>query len=236
MGTWPVRGQQNPNFWDDQLREYIDDVDASKAPLDSPVFTGNPTAPTPTTLDDDTSIATTAFVRDQGYATETFVTDVVDDYAPLASPALTGNPTAPTPDVADDDTSIATTAFVKDAIGGSAIGGVWATWVPTITASSGTFTTVSGAGRYTVIGKMLFWTCQIDMTTIGTASGAVFMTLPMDARATVTLVGTGRSLNTGATLNAKNDTFDKATIFKYDLTSAIGAGHSLILSGFYELP
>lgn len=34
-----------------------------KAPLASPAFTGNPTAPTPATTDTDTSIATTAFVR-----------------------------------------------------------------------------------------------------------------------------------------------------------------------------
>lgn len=36
---------------------------AAKAPLASPVFTGNPTAPTPTAGDNDTSIATTAFVQ-----------------------------------------------------------------------------------------------------------------------------------------------------------------------------
>lgn len=34
-----------------------------KAPLASPAFTGNPTAPTPDATDNDTSIATTAFVR-----------------------------------------------------------------------------------------------------------------------------------------------------------------------------
>ncbi|WP_312115335.1 pyocin knob domain-containing protein [Stutzerimonas nitrititolerans] len=34
-----------------------------KAPLDSPAFTGNPTAPTPAATDNDTSLATTAFVR-----------------------------------------------------------------------------------------------------------------------------------------------------------------------------
>lgn len=36
---------------------------ALKAPLADPVFTGNPTAPTPTAEDNDTSIATTAFAR-----------------------------------------------------------------------------------------------------------------------------------------------------------------------------
>ena len=70
------------------------------AGLSSPIFTGNPTAPTPVTSDNDTSIATTAFVKAQGYA-------------PLASPAFTGNPTAPTAALADNDTSIATTAFVQ---------------------------------------------------------------------------------------------------------------------------
>ena len=36
---------------------------ATKADLASPAFTGNPTAPTPTTGDNDTSVATTAFVQ-----------------------------------------------------------------------------------------------------------------------------------------------------------------------------
>ena len=46
------------------------------APLASPVFTGNPTAPTPATSDNDTSIATTAFVKAQGYLTSAPVTSV----------------------------------------------------------------------------------------------------------------------------------------------------------------
>src|SRR5207253_1209491 len=44
------------------------DVDGA-APLASPAFTGTPTAPTPTTSDNSTNIATTAFVKAQGYAT-----------------------------------------------------------------------------------------------------------------------------------------------------------------------
>lgn len=39
------------------------ELDTEKAPLASPAFTGNPTAPTPATVDNDTSIATTAFVQ-----------------------------------------------------------------------------------------------------------------------------------------------------------------------------
>lgn len=90
-------------------------VVATKAPLASPALTGNPTAPTATPGDNDTSIATTAFVT----AADAVVTAayVAADLlkAPLASPALTGNPTAPTASPGDNDTSIATTAFVTAA-------------------------------------------------------------------------------------------------------------------------
>jgi hypothetical protein len=49
----------DPNF-----ATTVTDSLASKAPLDSPVFTGNPRAPSPGLLDDDTSIATTEWVND----------------------------------------------------------------------------------------------------------------------------------------------------------------------------
>lgn len=41
----------------------IEELDTEKAPKASPAFTGNPTAPTPSLGDNDTSIATTAFVK-----------------------------------------------------------------------------------------------------------------------------------------------------------------------------
>lgn len=42
--------------------DHVHPTDTSRAPLNSPVFTGNPQAPTPSPGDNDTSIATTAFV------------------------------------------------------------------------------------------------------------------------------------------------------------------------------
>lgn len=56
------------------------------APLASPVFTGNPTAPTPATADNDTSIATTAFVKAQGYLTASTV-----DVQVFGGPSSSGN-------------------------------------------------------------------------------------------------------------------------------------------------
>jgi hypothetical protein len=59
------------------------DVNATViAPLASPVFTGNPTAPTPLTADNDKSIATTEYVQAQGYLT---TASAVLSYQPLDS-------------------------------------------------------------------------------------------------------------------------------------------------------
>jgi len=60
------------------------DALALKANLASPTFTGVPAAPTPLSTDDSTAIATTAFVKDQGYVTSSGVTSV-SGTAPITS-------------------------------------------------------------------------------------------------------------------------------------------------------
>ncbi|MFZ9992412.1 MAG: hypothetical protein ACO3J6_08385 [Opitutales bacterium] len=78
------------------------------APLASPALTGNPTAPTPATADNDTSIATTAFVKAQGYLTSAPVTSVA---------GRTGAVTLSTSDISGLGTAAtyADTAFAKTA-------------------------------------------------------------------------------------------------------------------------
>jgi hypothetical protein len=66
--------------------------------LNNTILLGNPTAPTPPVGDNDTSIATTAFVA--------------TSFAPISNPVFLGDPKAPTPATGDNDTSIATTQFV----------------------------------------------------------------------------------------------------------------------------
>lgn len=70
------------------------------APLNNAGLTGTPTAPTPTTGDSSTKIATTAFVAN------TLST----------SPALGGVPTSTTPSSGDSSTKVATTSFVGTAV------------------------------------------------------------------------------------------------------------------------
>lgn len=119
------------------VKTAIAELDTEKAPLASPVLTGNPQAPTPSAGDSDTSIATTAYVRGEINALigaapgaldtldelanaladntnySVTITNLLALKAPLDSPALTGTPSAPTPTVGDNSTKIATTAFVE---------------------------------------------------------------------------------------------------------------------------
>lgn len=82
------------------------------APLNSPNFTGTPTAPTASPGTATTQIATTSFVTGSlsGLLTAAAASTT---YAPKASPALTGTPTAPTAAAGDSSTQLATTAFVQ---------------------------------------------------------------------------------------------------------------------------
>jgi hypothetical protein len=72
------------------------------APINSPAFTGTPTAPTPTLGDNSTKVANTAFIQ------ETF-----SGYAPLASPVFTGFPEVPTQYVFGNNTEVANLQWVN---------------------------------------------------------------------------------------------------------------------------
>ena len=80
---------------------------ATWAPINSPTFTGQPSAPTPAANNNSTRIATTAFVT---------AAITAGAFAPINSPTFTGVPAAPTPATNANTTQIATTAFVRAAI------------------------------------------------------------------------------------------------------------------------
>ena len=115
----------------------------------SPNFTGTPTIDTtPSSSDNSTKIATTAFVKtatddlvDSAPGTmdtlkkladalgndpnfSTTVTNSLGVKAPNNSPSFTGTPTAVTADIGTDNTQLATTAFVANAISGLGTGDV----------------------------------------------------------------------------------------------------------------
>jgi hypothetical protein len=74
------------------------------APINSPAFTGAPTAPTTALNNNSTALATTGYVQGQGFAT-------------TASPTFTGTPAVPTAPAGTNTTQAASTAFVTAAVG-----------------------------------------------------------------------------------------------------------------------
>ena len=109
--------------------DHVHPTDSTRAPLNSPAFTGVPTtAATPAPGDSTLKLATTAFVgaavaaatagvasfNTRTGAVVLLAADVTGvSGALLANPVFTGDPQAPTPSNTDNDTSIATTAFVR---------------------------------------------------------------------------------------------------------------------------
>ncbi|RTM07399.1 MAG: hypothetical protein EKK31_11590 [Hyphomicrobiales bacterium] len=109
------------------------------------------------------------------------------------------------------------------------------TWTPTITATSGTFTSTSATGSYTKIGRLVSIRVSITITTVGTASGGVVFTLPFTANATGGWGMAGReNASTGKMLQSLIlGSATTSNAFYYDNTSAIAAGANLIISGTY---
>ena len=122
---------ENPNFF----------TFTGAAQIDSPAFTGTPTAPSPDSEDASTTLATTAWVRALLMTYDNFMTDVESgqygnvptggstgevlqkksgtdhdvQWASLSDFAF-GSPTAVTPQTGDNSTKVATTAFVAAAV------------------------------------------------------------------------------------------------------------------------
>jgi hypothetical protein len=77
------------------------------------------------------------------------------------------------------------------------------TYTPTVTASSGTLTTVTATGNYTKIGRQVTVNVSVTLTNAGTGSGALLVTLPFTA-GLFPAIGTGREdQNTGTTLQIR---------------------------------
>ena len=160
--------------------DHVHPSDTSRAPLASPAFTGAPTAPTPATADSSTSLATTSFVKAQGYAVTGSVpqpsstTPGMDGTAAigvLASYAR-GDHVHPTDSTRAPLANPGFTGVVT--IGGSITGVGMTAWaaspapIGSATPSTGAFTslsatsTVSGAGFTNLLAPYALLTTRLD--------------------------------------------------------------------------
>lgn len=124
---------------------------------------------------------------------------------------------------------------VTVAFGGTGDTGTgWTAYTPTVTAGSGTFTTVSATGRWKSIGKTIFVQISITITTNGTAATNILATLPVAAGAGIYAVVGRETAGQTAIDGVIAAASIAVSIRKYDASYPGATGAVLNLSGCYE--
>ena len=112
----------------------------------------------------------------------------------------------------------------------------WVSYTPTVSATSGSFTSASATGAYIQYGKTVHWRAVLTQTTVGTASGGLLFTLPVAAKI-AGAVGQGRERAVNGLQNTCYTTADNSTtcqVQRYDNQAVIGSGFVVAVSGSYE--
>lgn len=122
-------------------------------------------------------------------------------------------------------------------LGGLVDNAAWTSYTPTITAASGSITTVGAhTAYYKILGKTMHINANVIITTIGTAAGDLFITLPSGtARNNTSFAGkefavTGKSLNAYILAGGSN-----IGVEYYDGTFIWANGISITITGIVEL-
>lgn len=113
----------------------------------------------------------------------------------------------------------------------------WNTYTPTVASATGTITTSSASGRYKQIGKTVFFSALVTITTAGTGAGALFASLPVNGVASVGQACSAveqavSGVATTCAIFSSNVT--RVAITKYDATTYIQTGATFSISGTYE--
>ncbi len=116
------------------------------------------------------------------------------------------------------------------AVAASGIAAAWTAYTPTITAQTGTFTSVASSGRYLIVGKTVFIQVAVAITTNGTAAGFISASLPVACIGNYEIVG--RKFSTNEILLGSVGSV--IAILKYDGTYPGGDGVTVAMSGVYE--
>jgi hypothetical protein len=116
-------------------------------------------------------------------------------------------------------------------------GTAWTAWAPTVTAGSGTFTTLGTVtARYKQLGKTVFFYISIPITTNGTAAGFVQATLPFTAANFAYQMVIGRE-NAAVGFSCAGripQNTSTVQITKYDATYPGADGYQVDVAGQYE--
>lgn len=105
-------------------------------------------------------------------------------------------------------------------------------YTPTLSAGSGSFTSASASGVYKQIGKMVFFTVTVNITTNGTAASNVTVTNPINSNGAAA-GAFGRETAVGGKMLQGVINTTNMNIYNYDNTYPGASGASITVSGFY---
>ena len=115
------------------------------------------------------------------------------------------------------------------------IGAAHTAYTPTVTAGIGSFTTTSASGRWTKIGKTVFYSAIITITAVGTGSEVRF-TLPLSTAQPSFVTCFGREDGaTGKMIQGKLNGSNVMSLFFYDNTAVVANGHIYRVNGWFEV-
>jgi len=114
--------------------------------------------------------------------------------------------------------------------------GAWTTYTPTVTATTGSYTTITTTGAYQRIGKTCIVRANVDVVNKGTAVGGMEVSLPFTGKNS-RQSGTGSENNTtGFSLVVLLEpSASVAIVRKYDFTTAWNNGWDNIIQVTYEV-
>lgn len=199
------------------------------APLNSPAFTGNPTAPTETIGTNNSTLANTSFVT-TAVATETSRAETAEALlAPKASPTFTGVPAVPTATLGTNTTQAASTAFV---IANAGVGNVTSVFTRSgaVTAQKGDYTAIQVPNVVVLVTQSATPSIDTDNGTIfsitALAQAITSMTTNLtgtptdgqDIRIRITDNGTARGITWGSSFEPTTITLPSTTVINTRLT------------------
>lgn len=116
----------------------------------------------------------------------------------------------------------------------SGIFSAWTNYTPTITASTGTITSVTGSGRFLQIGKTVYVSIRAAITTNGTGAGSLNATLPVTASTTLPAVLHGYQASAANNVYGR---LSSSTVVSMSIDAGAypgSTGETVNISGTYE--
>lgn len=112
----------------------------------------------------------------------------------------------------------------------------WTSWTPTITAASGSFTTITlNSCAYKVLGKILFFHLDYTVTNKGTAGAYTIVSTPPGGTPLIATGASGREYAASGEIVQMHVNTSNLLVLNRSGGYIGATGHSICVDGFYEI-